>query len=150
MGQALYLAQFAGTHVQGTVNVSEAALNELLSSAGSRLRGATLRIGPDNQVVVRHGIVRATATLPQAIDMGSSPRATVSLASVIVAIGLKALLREPYIQMHGRELTIHLAAVPALEPFRPIWPSLRRIEVTTERGRLRLHFELIVTGVSDA
>jgi hypothetical protein len=130
--------------------VSETALNELLSRDVSRLRGATLELGPDNQVVVRHGIVRATATLRQAVDMGSSPRATVTLASVIVAMGLKALLREPYIQVRGRELTIHLAAVPALEPFRPIWPYVRRIEVTTERGRLRLHFELIVTGVSDA
>ena len=82
--------------------------------------------------------------------MGSSPRATVSLASFIVAMGLKPLLRQPYFQLHGRELTIHLAAVPALESFRPIWPYVRRIDVSTERGVLRLHFELIVTGESDA
>jgi hypothetical protein len=146
----VHLAQLAGTQVQGTVRVSEAALNELLNSDTSRLRGATLQIAPDNRVVFRHGIVRAAVTLPYVIETGPSPRATLSLASVMVAMALKALLRQPYLQVHGRELTIHLAAVPALERFRPIWPYLRRVAVATERGGLRLHFEFIVTEVSDA
>jgi hypothetical protein len=65
-------------------------------------------------------------------------------------MALKALLRQPYIQLHGRQMTIHLAAVPALDALRPLWPFVRRMELATERGGVRLRFEFIVTGGSDA
>jgi hypothetical protein len=146
----LDLAELTGTHVEGTLRVSAAALNELLNLEGSRLRGATVEVRSDNEVVVRHGVVRATMTLPHAVEVGSSPRATLSMASVMVALALKALLRQPYVQVHGRHLTIHLAEVPALRSLRTVWPHVRRVEVATEREGVRLRVVFTVTGGIDA
>jgi hypothetical protein len=130
--------------------VSAVALNELLNLADSRLRGATVEVGLDNQVVFRHGVVRATATLPYTVEVGSSPRITLSLASVVVALALKALLRQPYVHFQGRHLTIHLAEVPALQSWRAVWPHVRSVEVATEREGVRLRVVLTVTEVTDA
>jgi hypothetical protein len=146
----VHLAQLDGTHVEGIFRVSAAALNELLNIDGSRLRGATVEVRPDNQVVFRHGVVRATVTLPHAVEVGSSPRATLSLASVVVALALRALLHQPYVQIQGRHLTIHLAEVPALQSLRTVWPHVRSVEVATEREGVRLRVVFTVTGVIDA
>ena len=146
----MHLAQLTGTHLEGTLNVSAAALNELLNVKGSRLRGATVEVQPDNEIVFRHGVVRATVTLPHAVEVGSSPRATLSLNSVMVALALKALLRQPYVQVQGRHVTIHLAEVPALQSLRTVWPHVRRLEVATEREAVRLRVVFTVTEVIDA
>jgi hypothetical protein len=130
--------------------VSAAALNELLNIEGSRVRGATVEVRPDNQIVFRHGVVHATVTLPHAVEVGASPRATLSLASVMVALALKAMLRQPYVQIHGRHLTIHLAEVPALHSLRTVWPHVRRVEVATEPEGVRLRVVFTVTGAIDA
>ena len=136
--------------MEGSFKMSAATLNELLNIEGSRVRGATVEVRPDNQVVFRHGVVRATVTLPHAVEVGSSPRATLSLASVMVALALKALLRQPYVQVQGRHLTIHLAEVPALHALRSVWPHVRRVEVATEREVVRLRVVFTVTGDIDA
>jgi hypothetical protein len=132
------------------VRVSAATLNELLNIDGSRLRGATVEVRPDNQVVFRQGVVRATLTLPHAVEVGTSPRATLSLASVVVALALKALLHQPYVQIQGRHLTIYLAEVPALQAWRTVWPHVRSVEVTTERDGVSLRVVFAVTGGIDA
>ena len=130
--------------------MSEATLNELLNSHDSPTRGATVEVRPDNQVVYRHGIVRATVTLPHAVEMGAAPRATLSLASVMVALALRAVLRQPYVHVHGRQVTIHLAEVPAMQSVRAVWPYVRRVELATEPNGVRLHFVFIVTEGIDA
>jgi hypothetical protein len=130
--------------------LSEATLNELLNSHDSPTRGATVEVRPDNQIVFRQGIVRATVTLPHAVEMGAAPRATLSLASVMVALALKAVLRQPYVHVHGRQLTVRLAEVPALRSLHDIWPYLRRVELATEPNGVRLDFVFIVTGGIDA
>ena len=146
----LRLDQFAGTHVEGAITVSAAALNELLGTGASPLHGATLDVMPGNQLVVRYGVLHATATLPAAIDTGASPRITVTLASLLVAMGLKAALRQPYVEVSGRRLTICLADVPPLQSIRELWPYVRRVELSTDRGAVRAHFVFSMSEVIDA
>jgi hypothetical protein len=89
-------------------------------------------------VLVRYGVVHARAELPAAIEAGPSPRLTLRLASVLVAMGLKAVVRQPYIHIHGRFLTIALADVPALHPWRDGWRHVKQIRFATAPGALRV------------
>ncbi len=146
----MLLAQFVGTRAEGTINVSQAALNDLLNLDALALRGATLVVGADNQVVLRYGAFRVRATLPRAIETGPSPRVTVSLASFVVAIALRAALRQPYISVQGRQLAIALADVPALRPMRALWEHLRRAELATEPGIVRVGFLFAMTEATHA
>jgi len=147
---ALRLDQFAGTRIEGTISVSSAALNELLATDDSPLRGATLEVAPDNQLVVHYGLLHATATLPEAIDTGASPRVTLTLASLLVAMGLKAALRQPYVEVRGRRLTISLADVPQLRPMRELWPCVRRVDLSTDRDAIRARIVFSTNEVIDA
>jgi hypothetical protein len=130
--------------------VSESAVNELLNLDGSTLRGATVAIRGGNQIVLRYGAFRVRATLPRAIDAGPSPRVTLSLASFVVAFALKAALRQPYISVTGRQLTIALADLPALQRLRGFWSELRRAELTTEPGSVRVDLVVSVAEATDA
>jgi hypothetical protein len=130
--------------------LSGAALNELLNSPDSPVRGGAVEVRPDNQIIFRQGIVRATVTLPNTVEVGASPRITLSLASVMVGLALKAFLRQAYIEVRGRYVTIHLADVPALESLRAVWPSVRRVELATEREGVRMRVVFIVSEGVDA
>jgi hypothetical protein len=130
--------------------VSESAVNELLNLDGSTLRGATVAISAGNQIVLRYGAFRVRATLPPAIEAGPSPRVTLSLASFVVAFALKAALRQPYISVTGRQLTITLADLPALQRLRGFWSELRRAELTTEPGSVRVDLVVSVAEATDA
>lgn len=137
--------QLVGTEVEGVLKVSEAALNELLHIEGSPLRGARLTVTAGNQVVVRYGVLHARAGEPQIVWVGSSPRLILSLTSLIVALALKAALRQPYVEVHGRRLVIHLQDVPALSGWRNLWSHFRRLEVALDGAGVRLQFGLTIT-----
>jgi hypothetical protein len=141
------LAQLGGTRAEGTLRVSESAVNELLNLDGSALRGATIPIGAGHQIVLRYGAFRVRATLSPEIEAGPSPRVTLSLASFVVAFAIKAALRQPYISVTGRQLTITLADLPALQRLRDFWSQLRRAELATEPGSVRID---VVVSVAEA
>ena len=128
---------FAGTHIDGTFFLSEASLNELLR-AGAPVDGATVSVGADNQLVMRYGILQAAATLPPSIETGASPRLTLTLASFVVAIALRAALRQRYLSISGRRLTIDLANLPGLEAVRPFWSHVRGVDLATDGRNVRV------------
>ena len=146
----MQLTQFAGTRVDGTIELSEAAMNELLHAGPSRIGDVTLEVAPGNQIVVHYGVVHATATLAPEIETGPSPRLTLTLASLVVALGLRAVLREPFVSFSGRSLTITLADVPALQSMRDLWPHLKRVALSTTAGGVSVHFEVSVSEAIDA
>lgn len=128
----MQLLQFAGTELHGAISISEKALNELLNSPGSPGRGATITVGRDHDVVVRYGLLHARARLPRAIEVGHAPRLTFVLDSTLVALALRAAVRQPYINISGREVTISLADVPALYRFRDRWRYLSSAGLRTK------------------
>ena len=136
--------EFAGTAVRGDIKMAESAINELLNAPRSPLRGATLALMDGDEVVLRYGVLHARARLPRAIEVGSSPRVTLVLASVLVAVAVRAVVRLPYIEVSGREVTIRLADVPALGHLREVWPHVTSAGLRTQSRTLALNFTFSV------
>jgi hypothetical protein len=133
-----HLGQLTGTRAEGTIQISEAALNEVVSLASPGPTVPTIQLMNDNRLEVRYGIVHARAQLPLALDAGPSPRLTVTLASIVVAWTLRAMLPSAFVEFHGRRVTVHLAAMPALAPYRAWWPHVRSARLATAPGVLRV------------
>jgi hypothetical protein len=132
------IAHLTGTRAEGTIVISEAALNEVVSLASHGHTAPTIQLMDHNRLEVRYGIVHARAQLPLAIDTGPAPRVTLKLASMVVAWALRAILRSTFVEFHGRLVTVHLAAVPALRPYRALWPHLTSARLATAPGVLRV------------
>lgn len=138
------LDQLAGTNITGLVKLSATAANELLGQEGSPVQGATVAFEPDNQVVFRYGVLHARATLREEIDTGTSPRITLVLASVLVAFALGTLVRLPYLQVSGRDVTIAIGDLPALGPLRALWSHVTRARIRAESGALAVEFTVSI------
>jgi len=136
--------QVAGTHVNGTVRVAAAGLNELLRAGPAPLSGCDVAVAAGNRVVVRYGMLRATATI-DGVETGPSPRLQVSLASFVVALAVRAALRQPFVQVRGRLVVVDLGAVPALRPYAALFPHVRRVDIETAPGELRVGVEILVS-----
>lgn len=135
------VADFTGTHAAGTVQVDEQALNDvmrLLTPDAST--HALVQLQPDNTVLVRYGLLHARAHLPATVTADELPRVTVRLASVLVAWGIKAAVRRPFLHVHGRFVSIDLSAVPGLSAWRELWAHLRRLSFEVVPGALRVGF----------
>ena len=141
----MQLKHFFDTHVAGALKLSEAALNELLNTTESPVRGATISVAPDNEVVIRYGMLHARVTLPHVIDVGAAPRVRLRLASLLVGVAVSAALRQPYIRVSGREITIALADVPALHGFREMWPYVKSAGLRTDGRAVVMDFRVSVT-----
>jgi hypothetical protein len=137
------LPQLAGTRLDGTFHVAEATVNELLRLGPAPLSGCLVELAAGNRVVVRYGPFQATAAIA-AYEPGPSPRLRLALGSFVVALGLRAAVRQPYVRVSGREVVIDLAAIPALQPYAAFWPILRRVAVETTPGRARVDVEIVV------
>ena len=137
------LHQFAGTHLRASVTGAEATVNELLRMSPAPLSGAVAELAPGNRIVVRYGVLHATARI-EAFQPGPAPRLRLSLASLVVAVAVRAAVRQPSVRVSGREVTVDLAAVPALVPYAAIWPHLRRLDIATSAGRVTIDVEIAV------
>jgi hypothetical protein len=135
------LAQLAGTRMNGTLQVAERALNDLLAETSPQSSAPSIELLARNEVVVRYGVFHARAELPAVTDFGGSPTITVRLASVVIALAVKAATRRtPFVHVHGRYVTVNLAQVPALQPWRDAWRHVTQFELATEPRRLRVRF----------
>jgi hypothetical protein len=140
------LDQLTGTDIDGTVRISEASINELLNDEHSPLRGATISAAPDNELIVRYGIIRARVVLPRTLDVGSAPQVRLRLASVLIALGLKAAIRLSYVRIDGREVTIFIADIPALRPLHQVWQHVKSASLRTEGSAVVMDFRFSVVG----
>ncbi|MBA3269201.1 MAG: hypothetical protein H0T71_01725 [Acidobacteria bacterium] len=135
-------ARLRGTTLDGTIRLAEPALNQLLASATSA--GLTLAVLPGNRLAARLGMLHATVMLPPISDLSRSPELTFSLASIAIAWALKQVLKQPFIHIHGRSVTIDLAEVPALRGHHHLLRFIRRVELSTEPGVVAAHFHVAV------
>jgi hypothetical protein len=140
------LEPFTGSHVEGTIAVSAAAVNEILRTSGPPLADVTLELRPGNQLIVRYGILHASATLEPEIEAGASPRVAVTLASFAIALALRAAVRQPFLSFSGRRLVINLAEVPALAGARGLWPHLRQAGFSTDEAGVRVDLIVDIAG----
>src|SRR5688500_4217160 len=101
-----HLAQLSGTHAEGTPRNGGAGINDALHAAHHGVDRTTVEVHENNRLIIRYGVLHAQVMLPPSIDPGPSPRLTVTLASSFIAWGLKAMLRQPYVHIHGRHVTI--------------------------------------------
>jgi hypothetical protein len=134
-----------GSHAAGTLQIDPRAINEVLAMlAGHGATAPRLELQPHNVVMVRYGMLHARAELPRLADAPQSGQVTVVLASLVVAWALKAAVRQPFIHVHGRRLTIDMAAVPAFASWRDLWRYLQQLTFETTPGALRVGFTLAV------
>jgi hypothetical protein len=142
-GIAHRLRQLAGTHVDGSFQIEASTLNELVRLSPAPLSACEIEIAGGNRVVVRYGMLHATATI-DGYEAGPSPRLRLTLASLVVALALRAWLRQPYVHASGRQVEVEIAAVPALAPYAAIWPHVRRVHIETAPARARVDVEILV------
>ena len=138
-------ALLGGSRSEGTLQVAESAINDVVALMDpTATRHPTVELLPHNMLMVRYGLFHARAGLPRRMETGESPRLTLTLASALVAFGLRAVVHAPFIEIHGREVTIHPAQVPALSAWRDLWKYLQQLTFETARGSLRIGFAVSI------
>lgn len=137
------LAQLKGSHAAGTLQIAATAINDVLRLLSPGASAPTLELLPHNAVMVRYGMFHARAELPAVAD-AELPRVTLTLASLLVAWGLKALVRQPFLHVHGRHLTIDLSAIPAFSGWRDLWNNLHQLTFATAPGALHVGFSIAI------
>ena len=137
--------RLAGTRLTATIPLTQAVLNELAAASSGRAGQVGVAIHADNQLVIHYGSFHATVAVPRMIDLRTSPRITVTLASTVIAWTAKTMIKAPYVAIDGRNVSIDLSAVPQLEPLRNVWRHVHAIKISTTEGRMRLAIEVVVT-----
>lgn len=135
------LADISGSLATGTLQIGEPALNEVLATLAP---SAALTLLPDNRVRLQYGHVHAHMEVPHGVETGATPRLTVRLASLAVAFLLRAIVHQPFVHIHGRNVTIVLADIPALRPYREWWHCVQEITLRTSPQALRIGFKIAV------
>jgi hypothetical protein len=137
-------AGLRGTRAHGIVRVGEAELNNALASAAAARSGVKLEILAENRILARFGIVHATVALPPVSDLAQSPALTFALGSTAIAWGLKRVLKQSYVHIHGRHVTVALDALPVLRPYRELLRYVREVEMTTTAQVLTVRFRVAI------
>jgi hypothetical protein len=119
-------------------------LNELAALSSGRAGQVGVAIHANNQLVIHYGSFHARVEVPQTIDLRASPRITVTLASTVIAWTVKTMLKVPYIDIDGRNVSIDLSAVPQLAPLRDLWRHIHSIRISTTEGRMTLAVDLVI------
>ena len=108
------IAELVGSHAEGSLQIGQQSINHLLTLE-SKKTAPSVELLAHNQVVMRYGLMRARAELlPAATQRASPPNITLRLASTVVAMAMKTFVRQPFVHINGRDLTIVLAADPSL------------------------------------
>lgn len=139
-----------GTQINATVPISASRLNQTLAaSPNGLLRSLRLEIHSANQIVVRYGVVHATAVLEEAIDFAGSPALTLRLHSVLIASILRSAVRVPFVRFHGTSVRIDLGGIPYIQENRRFWKHIKAVGLKTTAGRLEIRIEIAIDGLSE-
>jgi hypothetical protein len=137
--------QFPGIRLSGTVPITDAIINELLSQSPQVPKHLRVEIESGNRLVARIGVVQAAATLQSPAIVDGPPTITLLLASTIVAWTVSRYLRAPFIAIDGRVITVDLARIPALQPWQAALHHVERLTFSTAPGLLTIGFDWHVT-----
>jgi hypothetical protein len=151
----------AGGQVSGTLPLSERLLNELVAASlppNGRVKEATIRPQPGNRFSVRVKLAGAAflpaVTMTMAIErqpeLPSSPQLVLrmsGLPGLMSFAGAAFNINEmmpPGVQVDGDRVVVDLAAMLARYGLREWLRYARRLQVTTDEGRLTVDFEVRV------
>ena len=135
------MSRLVGTRATAAIHVSETALRQALLHIQTLPPTLTVRILPENRIVVGYGAVHATAVLPAQMNL---PRIDLELRSMVVAWALRAVAM-PAVSVSGRRVTFDLGQLHGLRDFAQIWPHFRAVQVATADGTLVVHVDFAVT-----
>ncbi len=138
------LPHLQGAAVTAELPVRQDLLQDVLSLTPGLPRDLRVEIGADRQLLVRAGPFHANARLAPALALAPTPRLTVELASQLVAWGLRAVALPPFVELSGRLVHVHLAAVPALRHLAPLWPHVTEAAFASAPGRLDIRLAVQV------
>lgn len=128
--------------LEGRIRIPESHLNDLLASVVPK--GRSLQIQSNNRIVARVGVLQATVILPPHSDLSRAPELVFTLASLGLAWTLRYVLKQAYLQVHGRQIMVNLAAVPGLDEYRAMLRHVTSLDITTETGVLIVRFRLSI------
>lgn len=136
---------FAGARVQATVPLTQVLLNDLLRRLDGVPPGLVLDVQPDNRVVLRYGLVRATVALaPEALVGDGPPQILLELESTMIAWTLSKAIAVPGVRFSGRRVTIDVGALERLAPYRDYWRYIERLHLHTTAGVVHVELEAAV------
>ena len=148
-GMMISLAQLKGTTATIELEIAQGAINDVLGRISTGTTRPIIELLPGNTILVRYGLLHARAQLPERSVLADSPTVTLVLASVLVAMAVKAAIRQPFITVHGRHLEIDLTRVATLGAWRHLWRQISELTFTTLPGRLRIGVAIALSTDDD-
>lgn len=133
---------FRGTHVAGTIPLTQVVVNELLKSSSGPARDVSLEIHGANKMIVHYGAFHVEAVLADAVELSASPTLSLHLASTVVAWTVKRTVNMPGVTVEGKRIIVDVGAVDALSGYRALWPHIQSVKFGTEPGVLNVFFEV--------
>jgi hypothetical protein len=137
-------ARLRGTRIDGSIPLAQTTLNDLVQQSAPAPRGVQMELHPANRLVVQYGLLHVTAVLDEELDVGSSLRLRLRLASAVIAWTLRRTVRHPAVTIDGRVVTVDLGRMTPISDYRHIWRHLRRVRVTTASGQLLVQFQFAI------
>ena len=131
-----------GTRLSGCVPITERLLNRFTQKA-------ILEILPDNQVVVKYGVVNARATISRVVALDPSPTLEIRLANVFMALALRAFWNLQFshltfVSFSGTRMLVDLAAIPQVAQWRHLWRYVDSMDIRSDSGKLDVCFQISI------
>ncbi|HXG90612.1 MAG TPA: hypothetical protein VNJ02_20010 [Vicinamibacterales bacterium] len=134
----------SGSQVAGSLRVPERVVNETLRDAGGLTSQVQVEIKAANKLVIHYKSFHVEAALAPELEVGASPRLHVDLTSTMIAWTLKTMLVMPGISINGKRITVDLAEVAQLRPYRENLRHVRQLRFATTPGLIELQFDVAV------
>ena len=150
----------AGTRLSGTIPVSERLINEMVAASiprGGHVREAHVRPGPGNRFSVR--IAPRAALLPSLTlklvierqpELPGSPVLVLRMATMGGLFGMASAalpiagMLPPGVRLAGDRILVDISAMAALRGFGDLVAHVRRLNITTEAGRILVQLDAAV------
>lgn len=138
---------FPGARVAGTIPVTEDFVNAVLETAApAMLKGIRLEFHEANRIVIRYGLLHASAVIGENVDLQGSPKLTLRLASGMIAWGLRKTVDKPFVQFDGTLVTVDLGEVIPLEEYGRFLALAKSVRLRTSPRQLAVDFEAASNG----
>jgi hypothetical protein len=148
-----------GTRIVGTIPITEKVLNDAanqtIAARGGRIRAFEIQIGADNYLQVGVNVAIGPISKWFRPELVVEPRFSAESPTIVLTVAssgyaglmwLAELFAKEYVPqgltITGRQLTLDLASLPPLAPYRQLLRHLKSVEMTSTPGRLSISFEI--------
>jgi len=134
-----------GTRVSGSIPIRQAIVDQALAQSPAAGRGVRIEILADNKLLVHYGAIHVEAVLEEVVETGASPRLSVLLSSSMIAWTLKRTISIPGVEIDGRRVTVDVASIAAVAPYRSLLPYVTAMRLSTAQGTITVQFEISIS-----